>query len=159
MGNALFLNFLCFLCFLCLKLQVWTDEGIFFCGPIKTGLNFTPLLPNCTIKVDFELADAKHFFMSPTATDLKISFENAILKIPKYSLETSLYDALIHKMVDRPLKLCWNTNDVLVYTIGNLTFKKAFQHSLLNFFIRFRRDSRYHQPALQTNKNFCWTFR
>ena len=56
--------------------------------------------------------------MSPTATDLKISFEQAIIKIPKYSLETSLYDALTHKMVDEPLKLCFNSNDVIVYTIG-----------------------------------------
>ena len=85
---------------------------------LKTGLGFTPLLPNCTIKVDFELSDPKFFFMSPTYTDLKISFENAILKIPRYSLETSLYEALVQKMEHNPLQLCWNSNEVLVYTIG-----------------------------------------
>ena len=57
--------------------------------------------------------------MSPSSTNLKVSFENAILKIPKYSLETSLYEALVNKMVERPLKLSWNSNDVLVYTIGS----------------------------------------
>ena len=29
---------------------VWTDDGVFFCGPINTGMKFTPLLPNCAIK-------------------------------------------------------------------------------------------------------------
>ena len=57
--------------------------------------------------------------MSPSSTNLKVSFENAILKIPKYCLETSLYEALVNKMVERPLKLTWNSNDVLVYTIGS----------------------------------------
>ena len=57
-------------------------KGIFFCGALKTGLGFTPLLPNCTIKVDFELADNKFFFLSPTFTDLKISFENWSKTLP-----------------------------------------------------------------------------
>ena len=111
-------------------------KGIFFCGALKTGLGFTPLLPNCTIKVDFELADNKFFFLSPTFTDLKISFENAILKIPKYSLETSLHKALVDKMVDHPLQLYWNANEVQVFTIGKMFIFSTFftLHSNPKFF-------------------------
>ena len=70
------------------------------------------------MKVDFELQDPKFYFMSPTYTNLKVSFEQAILKIPKYQLEQSLYDSLMHKMIERPLKLCWTSNDVIIHTIG-----------------------------------------
>ena len=33
----------------------WTDEAIYFVAPIQTPLNFTPLLPEATIKIDFDL--------------------------------------------------------------------------------------------------------
>ena len=56
--------------------------------------------------------------MSPTATNLKLSFEQAILKIPKYQLETSLYEALLEKLEHKPLKLCWTSNDIILHTIG-----------------------------------------
>ena len=33
----------------------WTDEAIYFCSPILTPLGFTPLLPEATVKIDFDL--------------------------------------------------------------------------------------------------------
>ena len=33
----------------------WTDEAIYFAAPIQTPLKFTPLLPEATIKIDFDL--------------------------------------------------------------------------------------------------------
>ena len=33
----------------------WTDEAIYFCAPIQTPLKFTPLLPEATIKIDFDI--------------------------------------------------------------------------------------------------------
>ena len=65
---------------------IWADDSIFFCGPIFTGLHFTPLLPNTTIKVDFEINDPSFYFLSKTTTDLKVSFKQAILKVPKYQV-------------------------------------------------------------------------
>ena len=64
-------------------------------GPIKTLLNFTPLLLNCTLKIDFELQHEKFFFLSPTATDLKISFEQTILKIPKLVIYLLSFDGIV----------------------------------------------------------------
>ena len=56
--------------------------------------------------------------MSATSENLKLSFEQAILKIPKYQLEPSLYTALMTKMEHNPLKMCWESNDLIIHTIG-----------------------------------------
>ena len=41
------------------------------------------------------------------------------MKIPKYQLETSLYEALIEKMsLENPLKMVWESNDLIIHTIG-----------------------------------------
>ena len=55
--------------------------------------------------------------MSKTTTDLKFSFEQAILKVPKYSLEPSLYSALLKKLEENPLKFFFNRNEILIETI------------------------------------------
>ena len=71
------------------------------------------------MQLDFEIQDAPFYFMSDKTTNLKLSFEQCILKIPKYQLETSLYNALLNKMSpEKPLKMCWESNDILVHTIG-----------------------------------------
>ena len=97
---------------------IWSKTGVFFAGPLFTGMNFTPLLPNSTIKIDFEVADSDFYFMSNTTTDLKVSFDQAVLKVPKYQLETSLYEALLQKIEHNPLKLYWNSTDVQIHTLG-----------------------------------------
>ena len=39
----------------------WTDEAIYFCSPILTPLGFTPLLPEATVKIDFDLQVCESF--------------------------------------------------------------------------------------------------
>ena len=44
----------------------WTDEAIYFVAPIQTPLKFTPLLPEATIKIDFDLqVISKEIFLRP----------------------------------------------------------------------------------------------
>ena len=68
--------------------------------------------------MNFELQDSKFYTMSKTSTNLKLSFEQCVLKLPKYSLEPSLYNALLTKMEHTPLKMCWESNDMIIHTIG-----------------------------------------
>ena len=75
--------------------------------------------------------------MSTSATDLKISFEQAILKIPKYSLESSLYDALTHKMVDDPLKLCFKEAFLCLFSTFSGSYKEVTFDSII-IYIRIR---------------------
>ena len=82
---------------------IWAEDSVFFCGPVYCGLNFTPLLPNTTIKVDFEINDPSFYFLSKTTTDLKVSFEQAILKIPRY--QVSEIDNTI--LLDPALMFCF----------------------------------------------------
>ena len=69
-------------------------------------------------QVDFELQEAPFYFMSTTTDNLKLSFEQCVLKIPKYQLEPSLYNALLTKMEHNPLKMWWESNDIIIHTIG-----------------------------------------
>ena len=116
---------------------IWAEYAVFFTGPIMTGMRYTLLLPNCVIKLynlhnlcffftnyDFFfflcswILKSNFYFMTDKTTNLKLSFEQCILKIPKYQLETSLYNALLNKMSpEKPLKMCWESNDILVHTI------------------------------------------
>ena len=115
----------------------WTDEGIYFIAPIQTPLKFTPLLPNATVKIYFDIQvrqlshdvprqdlipllvqGTKFYFLSEAEKpDLHFSFEQLMLLVPMYTLEALLYAALTNKLQEEPLKFYFKRKDNVIDTI------------------------------------------
>ena len=85
--------------------------------------------------------------MSDSTEDRKFSFEQCILKVPKYTIEPSLYSALVNKLEHNPLKFFFNQNDILIETIPRGLTQEIIQipafHHPSKIFVGVMESNRY----------------